>query len=216
MKDLIHEHGGKVMALNARYYVAYSEMDHPFWWDVSKSGGPIVEQATHFCDLARFLVGEIKPGSLQVTTLRENDGTGAGKLSSVNKTCEAGVAEENKVPRVTSALWRFVEAGIGSLMHVVALHGKRYESHIDVMMDGLRMTLHEPYLPECVLRVRSSKNGNKEEVFEFGAEDPYLTQMRVFLDAVRTGDNGQVASSYSDAAKTYNMTWAIKRASEAR
>ena len=54
MKELIASHGGKVMAFNARFYIVYNEIDRAFWWDMDKSGGPIVEQATHFLDLARL------------------------------------------------------------------------------------------------------------------------------------------------------------------
>ena len=60
IKELISQHGGKVMAFNGRYYLAYSHVDRPFWWNMDMSGGPIVEQATHFCDLARYAMSGIR------------------------------------------------------------------------------------------------------------------------------------------------------------
>ncbi len=59
MKQLIEQHGGKIMSLEARFHFAFGNVWIPHWWDVSKSGGPVVEQATHLCDVARFLAGEI-------------------------------------------------------------------------------------------------------------------------------------------------------------
>ncbi len=64
MKELIQEHGGKVISVEARYYFAYSDNIMAHWWDVSKSGGPIVEQATHFCDIIRYLAGDIREDTL--------------------------------------------------------------------------------------------------------------------------------------------------------
>lgn len=61
------------MALNARYSNAYPSVRNPFWWDVELGGGTIVEQATHFCDLARYLAGDIDLNSIQTTTLRHSD-----------------------------------------------------------------------------------------------------------------------------------------------
>ena len=80
-------------------------------------------------------------------------------------------------------------------------------------MDGLRMTLYEPYHPECKLLVRDNKS-DYEVSYEYGTDDPYETEMRVFLDAVKSGDAAKIASSYSDAAESYNFTWTIRRAGE--
>ena len=65
MKDLIQNYGGKVMSFEARYYYAYSANMSHYWWDINKSGGPIVEQATHFCDIARYLVGDVDESTIQ-------------------------------------------------------------------------------------------------------------------------------------------------------
>ena len=64
MKELIQKHGGKVMSFEARYYYAYSDNSNPYWWNASQSGGPVVEQATHFCDIARYLAGDIDESTI--------------------------------------------------------------------------------------------------------------------------------------------------------
>lgn len=50
-------------------------------------------------------------------------------------------------------------------------------------------------------------------MFYFPDADPYLDEDKVFLRAVRNGDKTLVQSSYRDAAKTYQLSWNIHRAS---
>jgi len=215
MRDIIKEHGGKVMACNMRYYTAYTEMDHVYWWNKTLSGGPIVEQATHFCDLARFLVGDVDLETLQVQCLKDTDAGGAGKLSRVCAGCEDNITPENRVPRVTMATWHFKDGGLGNLTHLVGLHGKQYETHLEVVLDGVRVALVEPYTSNCHLKVRDGRTGSDGDVvYNFGDDDPYEREISTFLEAARAGDDKNIASTYEDAAKTYDLTWAIRRKCE--
>ena len=94
MKSLLMQHGRQPLFINARYNCAYSEMNHPFWWNKAKSGGPVVEQATHFCDLVRYLGGEVRPESLSALSVGASDDPQAvGYLSSVQE-----VVRETEVP----------------------------------------------------------------------------------------------------------------------
>ena len=56
--------------------------------------------------------------------------------------------------------------------------------------------------------------GEEEEIHHFPSADPYLGEDKVFLEAVRSGDDSTVQSSYSDAAKSYQLSWQVRRASE--
>jgi len=60
----------------------------------------------------------------------------------------------------------------------------------------------------------SLANNDTEEVLSFPDADPYLSEVQVFLTAVRSGDPSLVRSSYRDAANTYRLSWEICRASE--
>lgn len=159
MKSILKDYGRSVMSINARYNCAYSELDHPFWWNKPKSGGPIVEQATHFCDILRYLGGEANSETIHAIAIPASDDQASpGYLSSVpavNR--ESELPAENRVPRLTSSNWHFVSGAIGALTHGATLHGKKYEAAIDVWADGLRLSLEEPYFPECKLRVRKSE-----------------------------------------------------------
>lgn len=52
-------------------------------WDVRKSGGPVVEQATHLCDLARYLGGEVIESSINTVCVRDEGPGSAGHLIKV-------------------------------------------------------------------------------------------------------------------------------------
>ncbi len=199
------------MAVNAKYHAAYQFLDRAFWWNVSLSGGPIVEQATHLCDVTRYLVGDVIEDSIQTICTRAHHK--AGQICVIPGGCDVGLEEQYRVPRVTMATWRFIDGGIGTLTHTVALHGRKYEASIEVVMDGLRMTLNDPYSSACSLSVRDSRmDPDGQTVYKFENDDPYYTELEEFINAVRTGDKSAIASPYEDAAKTYSFTWAIRRA----
>ena len=157
MKSILEQQGRPVMGINARYICAYSEMDHPFWWNKDKSGGPIVEQATHFCDLMRYLAGEVDENSVSALAVSASDDKDdPGYLAAVhpiNK--ESALTQNQRLPRLTTSHWFFTNGALGNLTHAVALHGPKYEAAIEVWADGLRMALEEPYFPECKLRIRT-------------------------------------------------------------
>lgn len=215
MKELIKQHGSKVMALNARYYFAYTKAVNKYWFNEDFSGGPIVEQATHFCDLARYVVSDVEIDTIHTLLLKDSDPSGAGHLDYVPQEAEEDITPAKRIPRVTMSHWRFKDGGLGTLMHSVALPGTRYEANIDVQLDGLKLSLIEPYEKDCILRVRSINNedANKDQDFTFPSDDSYLTELGTFIKAIRTNDPSLVKSPYSDAALTYQMTWAIRRAS---
>ncbi len=81
--------------------------------------GPIIEQATHFCelpsyhctivilsaeigDLARYFGGDVDLGTVSARTVEWHERP--GKLSRL-PIDESLVAPENRIPRATSAIW---------------------------------------------------------------------------------------------------------------
>jgi predicted dehydrogenase len=102
--QIIRDNNLTVMSVSARYVTAYSKMRKADWWDKSKQGGPIVEQATHFCDLCRYLGGEVIMDSIRATALEHNEP--AGKLSHFTDAIdESKISVENRIPRATTAFW---------------------------------------------------------------------------------------------------------------
>lgn len=212
MRQILTEAPGGVRAVIARYDCAYSVIAKVEWWDVRLSGGPIVEQATHFCDLARYLAGDVDLATVAAVEIGADEP--AGKLSDIpagrdGRAADATVPVQFRTARATAAVWRFDNGAVGSLTHGVLLHGRKYESELEVWADGLRMVLEDPY-GACRLHVRRP-HSEKTETLAFD-DDPYLSEDSVFLDAVRSGDASAVRSPYADAFRTYELTWAIRRA----
>jgi len=208
MKELIGVHGPPKL-INARYDCAYSTISKEFWWDQNKSGGPIIEQMTHFCDLARFFAGEVDLSTIKAQSIQFNDE--AGKLN--NMSCnENNIPEDRRISRVTTSIWRFKSGALASFTHGALLHGIKYETEFEIWGDGYRLILRDPY-GKVELSVRTPAS-EKEEVYEFSQDDPYLTENRVFIDAIQSRNTSKIQSPYSDAFKTYELSWAIRQASK--
>jgi predicted dehydrogenase len=190
MKEIIADAPGPPRAFLARYACAYSGIRKTMWWDSRTSGGPIVEQATHFADLARYLMGEPALESVRAVQIPATDPAGA--LTDMPRredgtTYEDPVPPEFRAPRATAALWQFESGAVGSLTHGVLLHGKAYHSEIEVWGDGLRLALHDPY-GVCRLEVRRP-GGEATTVEDLGGDDPYLAEDRAFIEAIRSGNS---------------------------
>jgi hypothetical protein len=76
------------------------------WWNKSISCGPVVEQATHFIDLVRFIAGkdnDVVESSIQATSVEHDEEVGS--LSKIGFD-ESAIEAVNRIPRVTSAFWK--------------------------------------------------------------------------------------------------------------
>ncbi|KAI9057498.1 hypothetical protein FKP32DRAFT_1637749 [Trametes sanguinea] len=210
IKTIIADNKLVVMGTNARYVMAYEWARKPAWWDKTRSGGPIVEQATHFCDLSRYFGGDVHLPSVVAHTVQHDELP--GRLSA-KRFDEDAIPPENRLPRLTSATWKYKGGAVGTLTHVIALHGNTYDTEFEVYADGYRFKLVDPYgTPKLCIR---RPGVAEEEVHTFADDDPFHTELATFLDVVDgRASREQILSSYEDAIKTYELTWAIRRASE--
>jgi len=199
IKELIK--GKTIISTTARYNSAYVSIPKPMWWDLRRSGGPIIEQATHFCDLSRYLAGDVNLETVSSIFVSPQDKS--GQLSEVPKGCETNLEDQYKIPRATHAFWKYKENGsIGCLSHALTMKGTRYHTEFELWLDGMRISLYDPYTEHCVVTV------NDEEI-PFPDDDPYLTEDRIFLHAVINRDTSEIKSSYHDSFKTYKLTYKI-------
>lgn len=200
---------GPVKLINARYNCAYSTIGKISWWDNMQSGGPIVEQATHFVDVARYLAGDINMNSIRAMSIKSTDV--AGQLSKV-PVDEQSIPVEHQVPRVTTAMWKFESGAVGTLTHSVLLHGWSYDTQLEICGDGYSIILKDPYdKNEITFRAPGDEVARTMTV----SNDPYWSEIETFINAVKTKNADQIKSTYEDAFKTYEATWAIRRAAEA-
>jgi len=213
MKQIIEENNLTVMATIARYACAYEAIAKLDWWDKSKSAGPIVEQGTHFCDLSRYFGGEVDISSVTAHSLEWNENAGHLSKMSVD---ESQIAPENRIPRVTAATWKYDSGAVGSFTHVATLQGHNYSCELEVHADGYSLKLVNPYV-QPMLYVRKPGDDH-EQMITFPDDDPFFSEISNLIDIIEDieedPDAAQILSSYEDACKTYELTWAIREASE--
>ncbi|GAB7344925.1 hypothetical protein MBLNU457_3360t1 [Dothideomycetes sp. NU457] len=222
--SLLRRENVRIMTVSARYTCAYSRIRKIDWWNKAKQCGPIVEQATHFADLCRYIGGEVELDSVSALALESDEEAGGLASMAVD---EAMIAEEDRIPRATTAIWKYESGAMGTLMHNIALHGIRYSNEIVITGDGYQLRLVDLYtVPTLYIRTPESE---EEKSYTYPRDDPFYTEFAVLLDSIRgrrvNTSNGEqtsskmvepvgVLSSYEDACKTYELTWRIRDASE--
>lgn len=211
MKKILVDNNLTVMCTIARYACAYEAIAKPDWWDKSKSAGPIIEQGTHFCDLSRYFGGEVDVSTVEAHSLEWDEN--AGKLGKMSID-ESKIAESNRIPRVTSATWKYESGAVGSFSHIVALQGTNYSCELEVYADGYQLKLVDPYVAP-VLYIRQPGDDTETKMV-FSEDDPFFTEISHFIDTIEEvkGDEAKILSSFDDAARTYELTWAIRHAAE--
>ncbi|KAA1469526.1 hypothetical protein DENSPDRAFT_772653 [Dentipellis sp. KUC8613] len=213
MKQIIEENNLTVMSTIARYACAYEAIAKPDWWDKSKSAGPVVEQGTHFCDLSRYFGGEVDITSVTAHSLEWHENAGHLSKQTID---ESKIAPENRIPRVTSATWKYESGAVGSFTHVVALQGHNYSCELEVYADGYQFKLVDPYV-QPILYIRRP-GSDLDEQHRFPDDDPFFSEVSNLVDVIEDieeqPDGSTILSSFEDAVKTYELTWAIRLASE--
>jgi predicted dehydrogenase len=151
---------------------------HQAWWNKSTSGGPIVEQATHLVDLSLLLAGAADLTTVHAQTVEHNDNPGGLSKIGVN---EKDIPPALRLPRYTAATWRYVNGGVGTLTHAIALHGNSYESSLEIIADGALLRLEDPYgVPKLNIRLGNSAS----EVIEFPGVSNYTSDLMWTLTIV--------------------------------
>ncbi|KAG2523976.1 hypothetical protein BBO99_00005077 [Phytophthora kernoviae] len=206
IKELLH--GKQVVCLMARYNCTYAAIPSPFWWNSAHCGGPIVEQATHFADISRYLVGEVDMDTVYSRSVKASLSPGnIGYLEKV-PVDETIIPEENRVPRAHVANWYFKSGALGNLVHGALLQGEAYDASLEIMADGLRIGVVKPYSETPTLKVLQG-DSDEELTFEFPGDDMYLTEDREFLKAIH-GESEDIRCQYQDAVNTYALTCKIR------
>jgi len=218
IKRTIAEHGLTVMLTTAIYLLAYSyagEVDKNqtlAFWDKTRERGPIVSQGTHLVDLTRYLSSEPIMDSLRVHTVEHSDP--AGHLSQLKMNEDDLIAPIKQIPRVTNAIWRTQGGGTASFIHGICLHEGDYDCEVNVLADGWKFTLREPYSASPYLMVRRP-GGHREERIDFNEDDCYNSEFSTLIDILdgKTGPDA-ILSSYADALETYKLTCEITTVGE--
>jgi len=210
IKNFLAEKKVKPASISARYNSAYTSMPKPSFWDARVSGGPVVEQGTHFCDLARYFGGEVVLDTVSSVIVAPSSSIGA--LSEIPPGCDVGLPEEHRIARATSSIFKFDNGAVGILQHALLMKGERYFTEVEIWCDGYLIRLVDPYSNDCYIEIHDS-SANKAEVLRF-PDDPYLTEDKVFLEAIQSRDTSKIRSSYRDAVETYKCSYQIQNGSK--
>ena len=153
-----------------------------WWWREDRSGGQVVEQATHVIDLARFLAGDV----VEVFgMIAKRDREQFARLD---------------VATASTATLRFASGAIANLSATCLLRwGHRIGLH--VFADALAIELTDHDIMVDVGRGRPTR----------GAEgDPVWREDRAFVDAILGGEN-RIRTPYAEAVQTHLVALAVAR-----
>lgn len=176
---------GKTIGMVHAYYMS-GFVETPWWRDMAKSGGQLVEQATHIVDLMRYLVGDAAKVYAHMATRLLDDKPGLD------------------IPDVTMVNVLFESGAIGQVSTCCIQPDHRLGIEIQghdfrVVYEGTTLTIVE-------------RSGT--ETFEHGARDIFKEQDDTFIRAILDKNPGLVRSNYSDALKTLELTVAANHSAE--
>ncbi|GIG89958.1 Gfo/Idh/MocA family protein [Plantactinospora endophytica] len=151
------------------------------WWPRrDRSGGPIVEQAAHVLDLARYLVGEVT----------EVWAVGNGTPPDVDGA---------DVDGATAAALRFATGAVGTLGTTCAL-GWKHRAGLEVYADGLALSVGEDGL--------LVRDADGERRMPGDLEQGRTSVDRAFVDAVR-GIGADIRVPYAEGLRTHLLALAV-------
>lgn len=160
------------------------------WWShAGRGGGQVIEQATHFYDLARLLAGEAEVvGAASAPPSESGQGLPGGDVA-----------------EAASAVLRFERGAVGSFSSAHRLRSVSIE--MTFASDGLLTRLWKEAAGQGDWHV-SFDHGSKVRTVR-NERDPYERQAAAFLDAVEAADSAIALSSYADALRTDRLTRAV-------
>lgn len=149
----------------------------PWWREMAKSGGQLVEQATHTIDLLRVLAGDIDTVYAS-TALRV-----------------MGDAERIDIPDVYSVNLKFASGAVGS--YDSTFTQPDMTTSAEVFGRHFRVGIYKTRL---VIRDAGGEREFKAEV------NPYKVQDDAFIDAVLSGDPGGIRATYAEGIKSLKVS----------
>lgn len=172
---------GKTIGMVRAHYMT-SFVKTPWWRVMDKSGGQLVEQATHTVDMVRFLAGEIDEvyARMALTTMDDIDGMDIPDVGTVSVSFASGAVGHID----TTCIQPDHRTG-------VEVMGRDFR----VTIDGTSLTIVDPQGTTTMT----------------SAGDFYKLQDDAFIEAVRTGNRELILSPYEDAMKTVEVTLAANQ-----
>lgn len=169
----------KIAMVRGHYITGFVETP---WYRIDrKSGGQLVEQSTHILDMMRYLAGDIKNVSADMSLQVMGD------------------IENIDIPDVTSVNVTFESGALGHLASSFTQHDHRMG--IEVLGRDFRIELNGTTLS---IIEKGQTTTYKSDV------DFYDEQDRNFIEAVRTNNQALIQTSYEEGLKTLAVSLAAK------
>lgn len=151
------------------------------WWPkADRSGGPVVEQAAHVLDLARYLAGEVT----------EVWAAGNGTPPDVDGA---------DVDGATAAALRFASGAVGTVAATCVL-GWKERAGLEIYADGMALAISETGL---VVR-----DADGSRTVDSDPESARVAVDRAFIAAVR-GEEQDIRVPYAEALRTHTLALAV-------
>jgi predicted dehydrogenase len=157
----------------------------PWWRDMSKSGGQIVEQTTHTVDMVRYLAGDVTKvyADMALRVMKDVKNISIPDVGTMNLVFQSGA-----VGHVDTC---FIQP---DHRNGVEVQGKDFR----VVLEGTTLTIVER---------------NQTTTYTSKSGDVYKAQDDKFIEAVVTGNKDLILSPYEDALRTVEVTLAANESS---
>lgn len=185
--------GRTIHIIRMRYYapmILQYEKFPPFYFLNEVSGGMIVDQALHFIDLSRYLVGD---------EINEVHGVGSNLYRPKSK--------EITTPENVVLSLRFSNGSVGTHAHTWAYN--TWMGEIELVTPQARLVLD-------VFNNKMTGTIDGVNIEYAGSGDAYLVELERFFEVVQSGDRSRILSSFDDAMKTLGVCVAANRSIETR
>ena len=161
----------------------------PEWWcHRATSGGQIVEQATHLFDTARYLIGEARV--IGATSARYGQ----------------AAYPDADVDDVSASILSFDNGATGVFTTTCLLGGLAAQC-IEIICEGLLIRISREEV--------TYDTGNARRAVPLG-NDPFKTEDKAFLEAIRQHVPGLILCNYTDALITHHLCLSVVEAAYKR
>ena len=186
----------------------------PWFFIKEKSGGHVMDQAIHCIDLLRFVIGDIS------------------MLQTFGNNVICPKTDDFTVEDTTCTNIRFANGASGSHIHTWVASRNKYE--VNIMGGDFALSLRPEGPPQVkgTLGAPGSEGEIVEDVYPQGPamgrsgkispdrrpedppDPPHAEALKIFLEAVRSGDKSPIRSPYEDAIKSLALVLAMNRSIE--
>jgi len=166
----------KIALILGRYFGEVPGAGKGWYSRKEKSGGQIVEQATHIVDSMRYLAGDI-------------DSLYAQGFKGINK------LENYNVEDASIVAMHFKNGALGSLISNWLLSG--YQPMLEIITQGIQIQY-------SVTSLKIISKNKKEEFLV--SNNYAALEDEIFIEAVKNNDPSRIKSDYSDGLKTLEVT----------